>query len=219
MIIYHGSKKIIEKPAYGLGKKFNDYGQGFNCTKDIELAKEWACNDPKGGFINAYSLNTDSLKILNLNDKSILEWLSILLEYRKIRYSSPVEKRTADYLRSNFLPDLSGYDVITGYRADDSYFSFARAFLSNTISLEQLSYSMKFGDLGIQIFIKSDKAFENLHYIESDSVSGNEYFPKRMNRDNAARLKYNKMLEENVTEGIFARDILRKEPDLNEFCL
>ena len=35
MILYHGSKDIIEKPIYGQGKKYNDYGLGFYCTDNI----------------------------------------------------------------------------------------------------------------------------------------------------------------------------------------
>ena len=42
-IIYHGSQQIIETPKFGIGRKYNDYGQGFYCTENIELAKEWAC--------------------------------------------------------------------------------------------------------------------------------------------------------------------------------
>ena len=43
LIIYHGSQQIVETPKFGIGKKYNDYGQGFYCTESIELAKEWAC--------------------------------------------------------------------------------------------------------------------------------------------------------------------------------
>lgn len=39
MILYHGSNHIIDKPLYGAGKKHNDYGIGFYCTENIELAK------------------------------------------------------------------------------------------------------------------------------------------------------------------------------------
>ena len=39
MIIYHGSQQIVEVPKFGIGKTYNDYGQGFYCTEDIELAK------------------------------------------------------------------------------------------------------------------------------------------------------------------------------------
>ena len=35
MKLYHGSENIIEKPVYGYGKKYNDYGVGFYCTEDI----------------------------------------------------------------------------------------------------------------------------------------------------------------------------------------
>lgn len=56
--LYHGSEKIISKPIYNYGKQDNDYGQGFYCTKEIELAKEWACQKDKDGFVNSYSLYT-----------------------------------------------------------------------------------------------------------------------------------------------------------------
>lgn len=41
--LYHGSENIIEVPEYGKGMRNNDYGRGFYCTEDIELAREWAC--------------------------------------------------------------------------------------------------------------------------------------------------------------------------------
>ena len=43
MILYHGSNHIIDKPLYGAGKKYNDYGIGFYCTENIELAKRMVC--------------------------------------------------------------------------------------------------------------------------------------------------------------------------------
>ena len=47
----------------------------------------------------------------------------------------------------NFLPDYKSYDIIKGYRADDSYFSYARDFISNTLSLEDLKQAMMLGKL------------------------------------------------------------------------
>ncbi len=38
--LFHGSSNKIETPSYLLGKPNNDYGKGFYCTQDIELAKE-----------------------------------------------------------------------------------------------------------------------------------------------------------------------------------
>ena len=50
--IYHGSEKNIIKPIFGEGKNNNDFGLGFYCTKDINLAKEWAVSSLKDGFAN-----------------------------------------------------------------------------------------------------------------------------------------------------------------------
>ena len=38
--VYHSSKQIVEVPAFGLGRKNNDFGLGFYCTESIDLAKE-----------------------------------------------------------------------------------------------------------------------------------------------------------------------------------
>ena len=40
-ILYHGSEYLIENPQFGKGSLHNDYGRGFYCTENIELAKEW----------------------------------------------------------------------------------------------------------------------------------------------------------------------------------
>ena len=56
MLLYHGSDHIIEKPEFGAGKKHNDYGRGFYCTQNIELAKEWAVSEDADGYVNKYSI-------------------------------------------------------------------------------------------------------------------------------------------------------------------
>ena len=42
MIVYHGSPYLVSVPMFGEGNPHNDYGLGFYCTEDLELAKEWA---------------------------------------------------------------------------------------------------------------------------------------------------------------------------------
>lgn len=79
--LYYGSKTIIQKPVYGYGKKYNDYGLGFYCTEDINMAKEWAATANQNGYANCYELDCSDLKLLNLNAEQfcILHWLTILL--------------------------------------------------------------------------------------------------------------------------------------------
>ena len=139
MIVYHGSPKIVETPTYGIGATDNDYGQGFYCTESIELAKEWACPTVTNGFSNKYELCLEGLKVLNLNAEgyTILNWIAILLKHRTFKLRSPISRAAKPYILENFLPDISGYDVIIGYRADDSYFSYAKDFLNNTFYRER----------------------------------------------------------------------------------
>ena len=140
MIVYHGSDHIIETPLYNGSKRTNDYGYGFYTTENKELAMEWACSDNRDGFANIYELNTDGLHILNLNDSQycILNWLAVLTKYRSYWQSGSVAEEAKNYLQKYFFVDSSEYDIVIGYRADDSYFSFVQDFVSGGISLRQL---------------------------------------------------------------------------------
>ena len=221
LILYHGSPSILKQPIYGYGKTYNDYGQGFYCTKHLELAKEWACSEGVDGFANKYEIETDGLNILNLSsdEYNILNWLAILLENRQLRLSSPIEKRGRDYLLQNFLIEYKQYDCIIGYRADDSYFSFARSFISNTISLKQLSYAMKLGELGEQFVLKSKKAFDAIKFIDYTIADNSIYYNKRKLRDTQARQAFFKQLEEDDRNGIYIRDIINQEMKIDDLRL
>ena len=82
MKLYHGSKNIIEKPVYGYGKKYNDYGVGFYCTEDIGMAKEWAVDIDSDGYANCYELDVTGLSILNLCDRNIRYYTGLLFYYK-----------------------------------------------------------------------------------------------------------------------------------------
>ena len=192
MIIYHGSPKKVDVPVYGVGSKENDYGQGFYCTQSNDLAKEWACPTVQSGFSNKYELDMDDLRVLHLNREGyhILNWIAILLQNRIFSKRSPVARQANNYILQEFLPEISGYDVIIGYRADDSYFSYAKDFLNNTISVNQLSQAMKQGELGEQVVLKSEKAFEQIRFLGYEIAEGSVFNPRRMAREDRARKAY-----------------------------
>jgi len=212
--LFHGSPKIIEKPVLGAGNARNDYGLGFYCTKEIELAKEWACPTQNDGFANRYSFDMEGLDVLDLSAKSynILNWLAILLENRIFDITTPIARDAKDFIISRFIPDYKLKDVIIGYRADDSYFSFAKAFIGNAIPLSALAKAMMLGQLGIQTCIKSDKAFSRLAFKEAIAVNGDEYFIRRSTRDRKAREDYLKLLDESHDRNaIYIMDIIRQD--------
>ena len=215
LTLYHGSQNIIEKPKYGFGKLYNDYGLGFYCTESLELAKEWACPDNDfDGYANQYTLSIDGLKILDLSNEpyTILNWMAILLKFRNFPITSPIAKEAKEYLLDNFYVDVDKYDLVIGYRADDSYFSFARDFISNTISVKQLSKAMELGQLGKQVVLKSKKAFEDIVYIDAELADKTEYYTKRLTRDNNARKEYKEgnIRTTDIKDDIFILDIIRR---------
>ena len=211
--LYHGSEKIIEKPEYGKGARHNDYGKGFYCTENIELAKEWACAKQKNGYANIYEMDLTGLHVLNLNSSeyNILNWLAILADNRSYWQNGSIAEQAKNYIKDNFLIDISGYDVVIGYRADDSYFSFAQDFVAGVISLQKLSEAMRLGKLGEQIVLKSQKAFERIAFAGYETVAMEDYYKKKMERDREARRAYRRGKQEaaNVND-LFILDIMRE---------
>ena len=221
--LYHGSNHIISAPEYGVGKSWNDYGKGFYCTESIELAKEWACSEEnKNGYANAHTIDTEGLTVLNLSDEkyNILNWLAILLQNRVFDLSLPMSIRARDYIIENFNVDIKNADIIIGYRADDSYFSFAKDFVNNSINLDQLSNAMSLGKLGEQVVIMSKKAFDRLVYLEDETefADADIYYPKRVKRDEETKKQYldTERFEIDLN-GLFINDIIRRKMTNEDF--
>lgn len=210
LTIYHGSEQIVELPTFGLGKKNNDFGLGFYCTESDDLAKEWAVSSLRNGFSNRYTLDTEFLNVLNLNspEYTILNWIAVLVEHRLFTIKTPVARRAKRYLIDNFSVNVNAFDVVTGYRADDSYFDYAESFLNNGISVEQLARAMRLGKLGEQIVIKSKFAFSRLQFQGFDIADKEQYFVLRKARDDEANQLYLDMLEEE-SDGLYIQDIIR----------
>lgn len=211
IILYHGSPKVVDRPFLGGGRPNNDYGPGFYCTESIDLACEWARPEARAGFVNKYYLENEGLTVLNLSESPChaLNWLAILLQNRHFYIPQGLASEARAYILSEFLTDSSGFDIINGWRADDSYFSFAKAFLNGSISLEQLSSAMKLGQLGEQIVLKSEKAFERIHYLGA-TPAPDVYAARRKARDEAAREDFFRL--KSTTEplaGTYILDILR----------
>lgn len=190
--LYHGSSTIIEKPMYGYGKPYNDYGLGFYCTDNLEMAKEWGVSKEQNGYANCYEIEWDGLNILDLNgtDYCILHWLTILLQNREFDIPSGLALEAREYLIANFNVEYENYDVIIGYRADDSYFSFAQDFINGTISYRQLNHAMHLGKLGQQFVLKSKTAFDRICFIGSETAESSEWYAKKMLWDKTARREY-----------------------------
>jgi len=185
MIIYHGSKQIIKKPVVNGSDEHNDYGASFYLTTDLESAKVWACKHNTPGIVNEYEIRKteyEKLKILNLTDKekySPLNWIAILVHFRKLSGKFRNEYQLyLDWLEKYYI-DISEYDVIIGYRADDAYFAFPLSFIQNQLSYDDLERIYRLGNLGVQQAFMSERAIKLLKFIRTrecdDSYIGKYY--------------------------------------------
>ncbi|MBO5301284.1 MAG: DUF3990 domain-containing protein, partial [Peptococcaceae bacterium] len=126
--------------------------------------------------------------------------------------NSNVGYNAREYIMEHFMPDVSNVDVMIGYRADDSYFSFAEDFVNNTISVRDLNHAMQLGTLGEQVVLLSEKAFAQIEYVGYETADYREYYFKRKQRDEHARLEY-KNQKKNLKvlrEDLFVLDIMRE---------
>ena len=220
IVLLHGTDHIIEEPDINIGNEHNDYGKWFYCTKAEEMAKEWACKQNTDGFVNRYELNTDGLKILDLTDgqHTVLNWIAILLKYRTFKLSSEIAIDARDYIIEHYSVNISDYDVVIGYRADDSYFQYAESFVSNGLPLRSLNKALKLGKLGEQTVLVSQKAFDQIKFIDAAPVSKDEYYPKFIDRDSSARKAFKQEIKKSKVyrDDIFVLDILREEMQNND---
>ena len=211
-LLYHGTREESFTPKYGLGRKDNDYGVGLYTTENLELAKEWSKGydmESVPGYVYELKLdNLSSFKILDLNKRGIEMWLAVLYKNRDIGGLSRLLKDRRQKYIDKYYVDTTKYDVIIGYRADDSYFKYAKDYLNVAITKDVLKNAMYLGDLGNQMVLVSKKAFDNLRIIEKHLVNGS-YSDKFKTRDIEAKKTYKRIQEVSDVTGVTILDDLR----------
>lgn len=154
MIVYHGSDHIVKEPVFLGGKADNDYGNGFYTTEYEDRARSWATlnGSPNQSIVNVYELDIDNLCVLDLADRGVLAWIAEVVSNRGTNQeaASIVGNRLVEMYRV----DSGAYDIIKGYRADDSYTQVVEAFLLNQINIYEVQRLFYKGSLGNQIFLK-----------------------------------------------------------------
>ena len=190
LILYHGYPCKEFTPVYGKGEDRHDYERGFYLTENPELAKEWAvCRpDEENGWVHKYVINTDGLRIVDFRNYGVLTWLVDLMKHRNASDSRRYHLLASSFI-DKYAVDTADADIITGWRADASYFYIAKEFVRDNIDISILEELLSLGDLGIQYCLKSVKAFSLLEEIREDliPVSYAEFNPKYTERDTKAR--------------------------------
>ena len=190
--VYHGSDHVIRKPEYLGGKEDNDYGNGFYTTEYEDRARSWAVlnGDSSHAILNKYELKLEGLKILDLMDFGILAWIAEVVSNRGVNQDTA--EILGERLVKRYQVDSDEYDLIKGYRADDSYTQVIEAFLLNQLNLAEVERMFYKGSLGNQIFLKSEKAFRQIRWI---SAYETEQTSNYRTEDIRARREVNKFLQ------------------------
>lgn len=137
-------------------------------------------------------------------------WLAELITNRPCKDLAPVAEDNKELLIKKFKIDTSKYDVIIGYRADDSYFAYAKDFVSGDIYREIFERAIRLGNLGIQVCIKSPKAYSCLQEVGRKEATQKD-LKDFLKNDKSARMQYQESRRNNksvrVKETIY--DVLR----------
>lgn len=216
--IFNGSEVIIEKPIfhYKNSNINNDYGLGFYCTQNLDIAKEWANRLTRNGYVNKYYFDDRDLKILDLTDKSkysVLNWIAILLHNREIPEDDKIEFNDVLSFLENYYINIEEYDVVIGYRADDAYFRFPLMFIRNVLTYEKLEEIYLLGNLGKQYVIISEKAFKKIKFVDAIPVEPIFYERYRRRRDGADNSYRELERVERLSNGKRVRDLMREKND------
>ena len=160
---------------------YHDYGKDLYCTENFDSAQEWACQwrQEERSFVYEYSLNLQGLIILDLSKKDMLYSLALLAE-RRFESDEPRrrrEKRLA-FVKKYYV-NLSKYDIVIGWRADDKYFNFLKNFLRGDISVEATKKAFSLGELGLQTVVLSEKAYSQKTFSKRHDIKGDDYVKYR----------------------------------------
>ncbi len=180
--------------------------EGFYTTPDKELGREWSYSGYSKGtghYLYTYKINLNGLKILDFTKLSTTNWLAELMANRI------VEDADSQLFLKHYKLDTRAYDIIIGYRADDSYFDLVKRFVNNKISYEQVERGIRAGNLGLQVFVKSQEAFNSLKSVSREDVDI-KYVARYKKRDNQAREEFIRLTREDAIRGTLYTDILRR---------
>lgn len=154
IILYHGSKEIVEFPEIRIQRFHKDFYFGFYCTMYPEQAIRWATRFDGIGYLNEYRyMPNDKLNIKKFPQMTE-EWLDFIVACRSGR---PHE-----------------YDIVEGPMADDTIFNYVQNFIDGKISREAFWDLAKFKKPTHQISFHTVKALTILTFLKGAKVKDEE---------------------------------------------
>ncbi|MDO4922186.1 MAG: DUF3990 domain-containing protein [Phascolarctobacterium sp.] len=150
MILYHGSKVIVESPEIRIQKYNKDFYFGFYCTLYPQQAIRWATRFNGVGYLNEYEyLPDETLNIKRFSEMSE-EWL--------------------DFIAACRSGNSHSYDIVEGPMANDTIFNYVQNFVDGKISREAFWALAKFKKPTHQISFHTARALTTLNFLKAEEV-------------------------------------------------
>lgn len=166
LILYHGSKKGIVGDIAPISRNECDFGAGFYMGTGPLQPLTLICSETSPKFYTL-SLDTTDLKILNLDVD--LDWALLIAYFRK-----EMDNIAGSELYEKYAHLTDGYDLISGYIADDRMYTELARFFRGDITDAALLSCLSALDLGKQYAAISDKACRQVKILKEETLTGLE---------------------------------------------
>lgn len=154
ILLYHGSREIVEYPEIRLHRFNKDFYFGFYCTKIAKQAERWAIRYDNKGYVNIYEYMPDTSLRIKVFSEMTEEWL--------------------DFIASCRAGKPHDYDIVEGPMADDTIFNYVQNFLDGRISRAAFWELAKFKKPTHQISFHTVRALTTLKFVEGREVKDGE---------------------------------------------
>ncbi|MCM1468256.1 MAG: DUF3990 domain-containing protein [Alistipes sp.] len=154
IILYHGSKEIVEFPEIRIQKYNKDFYFGFYCTLFSEQAKRWATRFDGRGFLNEYQYTPDNTLNIKIFPRLCEEWLDFVVACRTGK--------------------AHDYDIVEGPMADDTIFNYVQNFIDGKINREAFWDLARFKKPTHQISFHTIRALATLRFMKGSEVRDEE---------------------------------------------
>jgi hypothetical protein len=175
---------------------------------DKDLAGDWAVlRTGYDGYINRYELDLTGLNVLDTDKIETENLIAVLMKNRDIEFAEAFSN-DRDLFIEKYALDISGYEIIMGIRANDRFYSYMRAFITGAITKEAVAELFGLGNWGIQICLKSERAFNRLKFIDFVEASSATYYDSAFDRNKYAGELYKRIDRQTLRRGKFINDLL-----------
>jgi hypothetical protein len=150
IVLYHGSKEIVQYPEIRVQRYNKDFYFGFYCTLYPEQAIRWATRFDGEGILNKYEYAPDEILKIKRFPEMTEEWLDFIVACR--------------------LGKPHDYDIVEGPMANDTIFNYVQNFVDGKISRQAFWELAKFKKPTHQISFHTARALTTLTFIEEQEV-------------------------------------------------